>query len=213
MLKCTGYDNGCTYCTTPMPCRWSDGFECIISAPHKAAARIAALEADLAKAQEDRDRYHTTLAGLLFSGKLDDVTANEIRQPGEEMKAKLAAAEARAELGESKASDMFETANLYMDRNNDLRAKLAAAEARADEWAGKAGELAKLAVERRNELEMQDRERQDAAKVIERLRRESAELKEIADDAMALAARKGASMAEWQIITNRMRAALAAKEG
>lgn len=57
-----------------------------INAAHDLLVRAESAEAE-------RDRYYATLAGLLLSGKLDDMTAAEVRGPGEELQAQLRAAE------------------------------------------------------------------------------------------------------------------------
>jgi chaperonin cofactor prefoldin len=64
----------------------------VLAATHNIAellSRISALESALKQAQEDASRMRFTLGALLMSGKLDDVTAKEVREPGEQLKAKM----------------------------------------------------------------------------------------------------------------------------
>lgn len=56
--------------------------------------RVAELEAKLVQVTAERDKWYSTLAGLFWSGVLDQMTGKEAREPGEKLVARLAAAEA-----------------------------------------------------------------------------------------------------------------------
>lgn len=83
---------GKEYDSEPNPCGCGED-DC----PDCAPRRIAALEAELKERGEEASRLRFTLGALVLSGKLDDVTAREVREPGEKLKAQMDALEAENE--------------------------------------------------------------------------------------------------------------------